>query len=67
MKGKWFRLLSCSSEPLAVVEGIVDVEVMRPFTVCTWSPFTRMIEMDISWGCNESYILAFSIGDFSDN
>ena len=38
-KGAW---QSCS-----VVTGMVAVEVMRPLTVCTWSPLTRMIEMDI--------------------
>ena len=25
-----------SAEPVALAAGIVDVEVMRPLTVCTW-------------------------------
>lgn len=39
VKGEQFGPLSSSSESAAaaVVAGIVDVEVMRPLTVCTWS------------------------------
>ena len=43
------RQFGCLSWPLSEVAGMVDVEVIRPLTVCTWSPLTRTIEMDMSW------------------